>query len=179
MSSHRVQHTPSTVSTQDWLYSIGLMITSWPLNVALPSGVPPFQIDRHQPALHERSNIKSPCHIPPVASQLTDEWSQAPRHAVHRLPQSTWLIWINHSLQVHLETHSITTSRCMSKHTLSRPQSASPMSLDHSLQLYLWTHTITTCKFPRSLPPHTSPHFLEHSLQLSLYTCTIMASKYS
>jgi len=39
-----------------------------PLNVASASGMPPYMIDRHQPALHESSKVKSPCHIPTVAS---------------------------------------------------------------------------------------------------------------
>jgi len=49
-SIHRVQHTPKIVCLP-----FILMITSWPLNVACASGVPPYMIDPHQPALHESS----------------------------------------------------------------------------------------------------------------------------
>jgi len=84
MSWHRVQHTPSTAYTEYSIHRVQhppkivclpfiLMITCWPLNVASASGVPPYMIDRHQPALHESSKVKSHCHIPTVASELTDE----------------------------------------------------------------------------------------------------------
>jgi len=62
-SIHRVQHPPKIV----WLPFI-LIITSWLLNVASASSVPPYTIDRHQPALYESWQVKSPCHIPTVAS---------------------------------------------------------------------------------------------------------------
>jgi len=47
-SIHRLQHRPEIVCLP-----FILMITSWPLNVASASGVPPYRIDRHQPGLHE------------------------------------------------------------------------------------------------------------------------------
>jgi len=43
------------------------------MKVVSASGVPPFTIDCHQPALHETSQVKSHCHIPTVASKLSDE----------------------------------------------------------------------------------------------------------
>jgi hypothetical protein len=43
-------------------------IASCPLNVASASSVPPYKIDRHQPALHESSKVKSHHRIPTVAS---------------------------------------------------------------------------------------------------------------
>jgi hypothetical protein len=78
-SINQVEHTPSTTYTK---YSIRwapkivclpfiLMITSWPRNVASASGVPHYTLDRHQLALHESSDVQSPCHIPTVASGLT------------------------------------------------------------------------------------------------------------
>jgi len=63
MSWHRVQHPPKIVCLP-----FILMIMSWPLNIASASGVPPYMIDRHQPALYESWKAKSPCHIPTVAS---------------------------------------------------------------------------------------------------------------
>jgi len=79
MSWQRLQHTPSTAYTdycihwvQNPLKIVCLpfipMITSWPLNFASSSGVPPYTIDRHQPALHVSSKAKSHCNIPMVAS---------------------------------------------------------------------------------------------------------------
>jgi len=84
MSWHRVQHTPSTAYTEYSIHRVQytpkivclpfiLMITSWPLNVVSASGVPPYLIDRLQPALHLSSKVNSPCHNPTVGSQLTDE----------------------------------------------------------------------------------------------------------
>ena len=69
-SIHRVQHQHiPKIACHPFI----LMITSWPLNVASASGVPSYTIDCHQPARQESSKIKSPCHIPIFASQLTDE----------------------------------------------------------------------------------------------------------
>jgi len=62
-SIHRVQHPPKIVCLP-FIH----MIRSWPLNVASAFGVPPYTIDRHQPALYESSKVKSHCHIPTVAS---------------------------------------------------------------------------------------------------------------
>ena len=78
-SIHRVQHTPSTAYTEHRIHWVQhspkivcllfiLTITSWPLNVASASSVPPYKIDRHQPALYESSKVMSPHHIPTVAS---------------------------------------------------------------------------------------------------------------
>jgi len=67
-SIHRVQHAPQIVSLP-----FILIITSSSLNVASASSVPPYMIDLHQPALNESSKVKSPCHIPMVASLPTDE----------------------------------------------------------------------------------------------------------
>jgi len=76
MSWHWVHHPPSTAYTEYSVHRVPnivclpffLIITSWPLNIAWASGVPPYTIDCHQPALHESSKVKLPCHIPTVAS---------------------------------------------------------------------------------------------------------------
>jgi len=62
-SIHQIQYTPKIVC-----FPFMLTITSWPLNVASASSVPPNKINRHQPALYESSKVKSPCHIPMVVS---------------------------------------------------------------------------------------------------------------
>jgi hypothetical protein len=60
---HRVQHPPK-IGCLPFI----LTITSSPLNVISASGVPPYKIDRHQPAPLESLKVKSPRHIPTVAS---------------------------------------------------------------------------------------------------------------
>ena len=65
---------------------------------------------------------------------------------------------LDHSLQVPLQTHSITAFKCIFKLTRLRPPSASPKSLDHGLQLHLQ---------PRSIP----------ASQVHLQTCSITSSK--
>jgi len=59
----RVLHHPKIVC-----FPFILTIASRPLNVASDSGMPPYKIDRHQPALHESPKVRSPHHIPTVAS---------------------------------------------------------------------------------------------------------------
>jgi len=73
---------------------------------------------------------------------------------------------------MHLQTHSITASKCISKLARSRPQSASlssswsrrpdasPIRFDHGLQVYLWV--------ARSWPPNASPQPLDDGLQVHL-----------
>ena len=139
------------------------------MNVASASGVPPHTIDRHQPALHESSMVKSPCHIPTVASWLTDERSFSTRRAVHRLPPSTRPNSLNYGLQ----TRPITASKFISKLAGSRPPSASPKSLDYGLQTRSITASKCISKLARLRPPSASPKWLDYGLQVS----TIMASK--
>jgi len=72
---HDHEFTPSTVSTKYSIHQVQyppkiiclcfiLPITSWPLNGASGSSVPPYTIDRHQPALHKSWNVQSPWQIP-------------------------------------------------------------------------------------------------------------------
>jgi len=68
-SIHQVLHTLSIASTQVCLCSLWFSwITSWPLNVASASSMPPYIIDRHQTALHVGSKVTSHCHFPTVRS---------------------------------------------------------------------------------------------------------------
>jgi len=97
---------------------------------------------------------------------------------------------LDHGLQVHLQTRSITASKCM------------PNSLDHCLQVYQQTRSITACKFTRSWPPSAylqtrsitasksiselcrllpssaSSKSLDYRLQAHLQSRSIMASEY-
>jgi len=147
-SIHRVQHPPKIVC----LPSI-LMIRCWPLNVASASGIPPKTIDRHQPALHESSKGKLHCHIPTVVTEQTDESSLRTRPAVHRQPLSTGAISLCHSPQVHVQSHSITASKCIT--TVAR--SGHLCSHDHGLKVHLQTRLITSSKCIPKLALSWSP----------------------
>jgi hypothetical protein len=80
-------------------------------------------------------------------------------------------------LQVHLQTRSITGSKCLSELTQSRPPSASPNSLDHGLQVHLQTCSITASKCISKLARLQPPNSLNHGLQVYLRTCSITISK--
>ena len=189
-SIRRVQH-PAKIICLPFI----LMMSSRPLNVASASGVPPYTIDRHQPGLHESSMIKSPCHIPMVASQITDEQSPSTQRAVHQLPPNTR----PNSLDYGPRTRNMTASKCISivsllwppsshdhglqvhicKLAWSRPPSVSPNSLNHGIPV----RTIMASKYiytlTRSWPPSASPNSLNHSLQVYLWTRLITASKFA
>jgi len=149
------------------------MITSWPLNVASASGVPPYRIDRHQHALHESSNVKSHSH----SWELTNWWKQFEHLALRpstaskyssklarlRLPNSH-----DHSLQLHI-----------SKLARSRPPTLSPNSLDYGLQLCPIMAPKSIYKIAWSRPPSASPDSLNHSVQVYLEIRCITASKFA
>jgi len=135
-----------------------------------------LQIDRHQPVLHKSFKDKvtmSHSH----GCELTNWWIES-RQAVHQPPPSTRPISLDHSLQVHLQTRSVTASECISKLAWSRPPGAFLSSLDHTPQVHLQTRSImaskcisrlrsiTACKFARSSPPSAY-----------LPTCSITAFK--
>jgi len=106
--------------------------------------------------------------------------SQLPSRLIPELqPPSTSPISLERGLQVHLQTRSITASRCISHLAPSWPPSASPNSHDHSLQVYLQPCSITASKFPWSPPPSESPNSLDHSPQVYLQPRLIMASKFA
>jgi len=154
------------------------MITSRPLNVAPASGVPPCTIDRHQPALHESTKVKSCCHIPTVASCLTDESSLCTRCGVHRPPPCTHPISLDHGLQVHFPTRLITASKCISKLARLRPAGFH----EHGLQVHLQTRSITISgcisKSIWTRPRSVSLNTLDSHLQEHLQTRSITASEY-
>jgi hypothetical protein len=156
-SIHLVQH-PSKIV---WIPFI-FMIISWTMNVASTSDVP----------LHETSKEKSTCHIPTVASWLSDETSLRIWHGVLSLPLSTYPKSLDYSLSVYLQTPSIT----ISKLARSQPPSVSPKSLNRCLQVYLRTHSTTACMYvsKQARLRYSSSH--DHVLQLHLHTCLITTS---
>jgi len=154
MSWHRVQHTPSTASTQDFLSS--LHSHDYQLT-------PECRFSFRRASLYDR---------PPSASSLwelkskvtsshshrwdsTNRWVES-QHRVRR-PSTASTYSSNltrsrtpsaspnslgHGLQVHLQTRSITASKCISKPARLWAASASPNSLYYSLGVYLWVHSI-------------------------------------
>ena len=62
-SIHRVQHTPKIVCRP-----FILSISSWPLNVASASGVPPYRFTATSQFSIRAWKVKSPRHIPTVSS---------------------------------------------------------------------------------------------------------------
>jgi hypothetical protein len=130
-SIRRVKHTPSTAYAKCSVHLVQhsrrivchpfiLKITSWPLTVASASGVPPYRSTATSQLSRRASNVKSPGHIPTVSSQLYDEFGLSTQRATHRprpdrpLPSSP-PISFDHSQQVHLQTPSITASKCISE----------------------------------------------------------------
>jgi hypothetical protein len=137
-----------------------LMITRSPLNVASSSGIPPIKIGHHEPSLHDSSKVKSPCHIPTVATKLPDEKSLTTRRTIHQLPPSTGPNSHDHGLQVYLQTPSST----VSKFVPSWPPND-----------YLQTRSITDSKLAQSWPACASTYSLDPGLQVHLHTSWITA----
>jgi len=147
--------------------------------------MPPYTIDCHRPACHESSKVKSTCHMPTFASQLTDDLSLSTWCTIHRPRPSTRPISLDHrlrsvsppsleyGLQVHLQSCSISASQCISKLARLRPS----CSHDHGLQVHLQTRSIvaSNCisKLTRLRP--TSLH--DHGRLVHLETRSIMASE--
>jgi len=81
---------------------------------------------------------------------------------------------------VHLQTHLITASECISEFTQSRSAIASPNLLDHGLKVHLGVHSTSAAncisKLSRSRPPSGSLSSLNPDLQLHLQTHSIAAS---
>jgi len=110
-------------------------------------------------------------------------------------------------LQLHLQTHMISVSKCIFEFiwsppaiacstitvsksifgfTRSRPPSASRISLHYRLQVCtimasqvdLQTGSISACKFAQSWPASASPFSHDYGLQVDLCVCTLPASKW-
>jgi len=173
-SIHRVQHSLSTAYTAYCIISRST-------------------VSRSQPV----SSVGRPCctQFSTFAQLWVNQWIESPlpsrlrsrRASLPNLPPTDWPppstppISLDHGLQVHLQTRSITASKCISKPARSRPPSASPNSLDHGFQLHLQTRSIAACKCISKLAPSrlpiASPNSLNHGLQVHLQTRSIAASK--
>jgi len=154
MSCHRVQHTPSTSSTQDCLSSFhshdyelmpecSISFRRASLHDRPPSASSPLELKDTVTLSHshvcESTNWRIESQHPAYHSSTGSKYSS--ELARLRPPSSH-----NHGLQVHLQTRSITASKCISKLARLRPPSASPISLDHGLQVSVQIRLITASK---------------------------------
>jgi len=92
------------------------------------------------------------------------------------ISRSASLSLLDHSPQVNLHPHSITTSKYISKPPWSRPPSVSPYMLEDGLQAHLQAHSITASKCTTKLAhlrSHSSPDVV---LQVPLEIRTILIS---
>jgi len=153
MSLHRVQHPPTIL----WVPLV-LMMKSWPLNVASTSGVPPYKINCHQPALYVSSMVQSPCHIPTVASQLTDKESLITQRTVHWPPRSSLSMLLNRGLQELLQSRPIMASNWISELTRLGPLCLN----DRGFQVPFETCSIPASKFAWSWPQCAYQNSLDH-----------------
>jgi len=193
MSWHRVQHTPSTASTQDCLSS--LHSHDYELT-------PECSFSFRRTSLHDRPPLASSAWEPQGkvtlshshGCELTHWWIESRHQARRPLTASKYssnLTWsrppmaspnsLDYGLQVHLQTRPVTASKCNSKLAWSQPPSASPNSLDRSLQVYLQSPSITASKciskLAQSQQRSVSPNSLDYGLQVHLQTRSVTASK--
>jgi len=177
---HRVQHTPRIV-----YIPYLLMIMSWHLNLASVSRVPHYTIDCHHPGCHASSKVKSPCHVPMFASELTDEWNPSTWHSVHWFPTTACPISLDRGLQSVLPNSQdyclnvcmVMASMHMSKLAGGRSCSIPLRSLHHTLQVYLLIRLITASKCITKLAWLRTPTAHYHVIQVHLQTRPITASK--
>jgi len=185
MSWHRVQHTPSTASTKDWLSSLHCH------NYEL---TPEWRVSFRHGSLHDR---------PPSASSLWElkikvtlshshgceltNWWIEPQHQVCRpstaskyssnltrsRPPSLYL----NSLDYGLQFRTIMASKCISKLAQSHPPSVSPNSLNYGLQVRTIMASKCISEFTPSWPPSASLSSLDLGLQVQFSTRAITASK--
>jgi hypothetical protein len=182
-SIHRVQHAPRTVYTEYSTHRVQLPsnIVCLPFILMITSGLRSVAPASRAP-LHESSKMMSPGYIPTVASYLPAEKSLTTWCAMHRLPPSTRPNLLDYSMQVHLQTRSITASKCIFKLAPLLCPSASPNSLDHGIQVHLQSGSITASwwisKLARLRSLGASPNSLDHSLQVYPQSRAITASKH-
>ena len=152
------------------------MITSWPLNVVSASSAPPYMIDCHQPALHESSKVNSPCHIPTVASKLTDENRLSTRRrAVHPPPASTHPTALDYGLQFELSSALRGSPNWHNYGLQSRLITVSKFAWPWPPSAYLQTRSNRASKCISKLSQLWPPKPLYHTVQVYLQTCSITA----
>jgi len=195
-SIHGLHHTPSTASTLDCLSSLHshdyqltpdcqfnfrrASLHDWPPLVSYPwelkgqvrlshshgceltnwwivSQHAAWSINRLPVLVESRSIAASECISKPT-------WSRPPSVSPDLL---------DYGLQVHLQTHSITASKCISRLARLRHSSLH----DHSIHVHLKTHSFMAWKFAPLWPPSASPISLDHGHQVYPQTYLITACK--
>jgi len=168
-SMHRVQHTPEIV-----FLPFIITISSWPLNVASASSVPPSRSTTTSQFSISASKVKSRHQIPTVSRSLINEYSLSTWGACHRPPPDRT------PPKVLLQSHSMKACKCIIKLARSQPPSSSPNFLDHGLQVHIQTRSIpaSQCisKFTESPSPIASPISVDHVLHVHLWVHLILAS---
>jgi len=155
MSWHRVQHTPSTASTQDCfssLHSHDYKVT------------PECSFSFRRTSLHNRPpSASSPWELKGKVTlshshgwELPNWWIES-HHPVRRpstaSKYSSKLAWSRltsvspNSIDYGLQVRTSMASKCISRLTRSRSRSASLSSLDHSLLVHLQTRSITASEY--------------------------------
>jgi len=153
-SSHRVQHTLSAAFTEYCIHCVRHhhKMDCLPLPASLSSLARPCCTQFSTlPQLQVNQWIESelPSHLPP--KRPPPDWP----------PPSSPSISLNHGLQVHLQTGSITASMCISKLAwLRRP----PSSHDYGLQVHPQTSSNTASKLAGSRPRNASLSSLDHGV---------------
>jgi len=169
-SEHQVQHTPSTAYTK---YSIHRALHHPNIHCfSLPASLSSFGrpcCTQFSTFLQLRINqwLESQLPLCLPSELLPPDWP----------PPSTPPIWLNHGLQAHLQTLSITASKCITELAPSQPVSASPNSVDHDLQVHLQTHLNTASKCCSKLAPLQPPGVSRHLHDYRLQVCPITTSK--
>ena len=173
-SIHRVQYTLNTASSQDCFSS--LQSHDYKLTPQCSFSCQRASQYNQLPSASSGGELKGKvtfCHIPTVASQLTDQYSLSSRRTVYQPPPSTRPILLDHGLQVNLQTRSITACRCIPKLTPSHLPSESPNSHEYGLQV----RTIGASKCISKLARLRPPSSLHQGLQVHHQTGSITASE--
>jgi hypothetical protein len=146
------------------------------LNVASASGVPPYMIDPHQLAHHDSQSLSIMASKVYLHTRSVTAFNFTPSS-----PPRAYPTLLDYSLQVHLQTCSITTSKGIYKHPPLRPLSAFPNLHDHGLQVHFHTCSIAISgrisMVTRSRPQRVCANTVDYWLQVHLQTRSITALK--
>jgi len=177
---HRVQHTPSTESTQDvlsFLHSHDYEGTAecsfsfWHVSLynQPPSAGSPWELQDNVTSLHYHGckltnwwiESQHPERRPSTSSKYSSKIARTRRPCVSSNAD-------DHGCQVHLQSLSITIVECISKLPQSWPPTVSPTTLNYCLEVQLQTRSIMASKFVPKLarlqPPSVSQKYLNHGL---------------